>query len=88
MSQQDEEMELQFHAAVDRARITNNVSSDNKKKLYGLYKQVTEGPIGHDTARPGIFDPVGRAKYDSWSALGTMSKEEAMKQYVTLVNSL
>lgn len=29
-----------------------------------------------------MLDFVGKAKWDAWNALGDMSKEEAMKQYV------
>jgi diazepam-binding inhibitor (GABA receptor modulating acyl-CoA-binding protein) len=32
-----------------------------KKKLYALYKQVSQGNV--DTQRPGLFDVVGRAKW-------------------------
>lgn len=82
-----EDLESKFQAAADKARETQNVSSENKKKLYGLFKQATDGPIG-DRPRPGIFDQVGRAKWDSWASLKDMSKEEAKQQYITLVDSL
>ena len=81
------DLETKFQAAADKARDTSSVSSDNKKKLYGLFKQATEGPIG-DRPRPGIFDQVGRAKWDGWNALGDMDKDEAKKQYIALVESL
>jgi acyl-CoA-binding protein len=50
------------------------------KEFYAYYKQATEGPC--TIARPGFWDVVGRAKYDSWNALGDMTKEEAMTKYV------
>jgi carboxylesterase len=31
---------------------------------------------------------VGRAKYDAWAAVKGLNRDEAMKQYVALVNSL
>ena len=31
---------------------------------------------------------IGRAKYDAWSKLKGLSKEDAMGQYVVLINSL
>lgn len=82
-----EELETLFQAAAEKARGIQNVASENKKKLYGLYKQATEGSIGN-RPRPGIFDQVGRAKWDGWAALNGMSKEEAMNQYIELVESL
>ncbi|KAI9015127.1 acyl CoA binding protein-domain-containing protein [Gaertneriomyces semiglobifer] len=57
--------------------------SDKKKvELYGLYKQATVGPC--DTQRPGWFDVAGRYKWDAWSKLGKLSKEQAMQSYVEL----
>ncbi|KAG7364076.1 acyl-coA-binding protein [Nitzschia inconspicua] len=82
-----EDLESKFQAAAEKARVTENVSTDNKKKLYSLFKQATEGPIG-DRPRPGIFDQVGRAKWDSWAGLKDMSAEDAKKQYIALVDSL
>ena len=35
-------------------------------ELYALYKQGTEGDAAG--RRPGIMDPVGRAKFDAWAA--------------------
>lgn len=81
------ELETQFQNAADKARETGGVNTENKKKIYAYFKQATDGPIG-DRPRPGIFDQVGRAKYDAWAALGDMTKEEAMKEYIDLVNSL
>ncbi|XP_008533389.1 acyl-CoA-binding domain-containing protein 5 isoform X4 [Equus asinus] len=49
-------------------------------KFYSFYKQATEGPC--TLSRPGFWDPVGRYKWDAWSALGDMTKEEAMIAYV------
>ncbi|XP_038611565.1 acyl-CoA-binding domain-containing protein 5 isoform X2 [Tachyglossus aculeatus] len=49
-------------------------------KFYSFYKQATEGPC--NISRPGFWDPIGRYKWDAWSSLGDMSKEEAMIAYV------
>ncbi|ORX59691.1 ACBP-domain-containing protein [Hesseltinella vesiculosa] len=38
-------------------------TKDQKLELYSLYKQVSHGNV--DTPRPGIFDVVGRAKWQS-----------------------
>jgi len=55
-------------------------------KLYALYKQGTSGDAGD--ARPGVGDLIGRAKYDAWSRIAGTSKEQAMQQYVDLIDSL
>ena len=80
-------MDEKFDAAAEKARKTQGTSNDNKGKLYGLYKQATEGPIG-DLPRPGIFNLVARQKYDAWAKHGDMGKEEAKQKYIELVDSL
>uniref|UniRef100_A0A336LZ72 CSON008872 protein n=1 Tax=Culicoides sonorensis TaxID=179676 RepID=A0A336LZ72_CULSO len=49
-------------------------------QFYSYFKQATEGPCKQ--ARPAFWDVVGRAKYDAWMALGNMTKEQAMQNYV------
>ena len=55
-------------------------------KLYGLYKQATDGDVSGD--RPGGFDFKGAAKYDAWEKVKGKTNEEAEKAYIELVNSL
>ena len=55
-------------------------------KIYSLYKQSSEGDV--EGKRPGFTDMVGRAKYDAWAAVKGKSKEEAMQEYVDLIESL
>mmetsp|Transcript_22202 Transcript_22202/g.61832 ORF Transcript_22202/g.61832 Transcript_22202/m.61832 type:complete len:84 (+) Transcript_22202:509-760(+) len=81
------DLQEQFEAAAEKARVTNGVGRDVMAKLYGLYKQATEGPIG-DRARPGIFNQVARTKHDAWAKHGDMDKEEAKRLYVELVGTL
>ena len=55
-------------------------------KLYALYKQATAGDV--EGRRPGFTDMVGRAKYDAWAAIKGTAGDEAMNQYISLVESL
>ncbi len=55
-------------------------------KIYSLYKQATEGDV--EGKRPGFTDMVGRAKYDAWAAVKGKSTDEAMQEYVDLIESL
>lgn len=55
-------------------------------KIYALYKQATSGDAGGD--RPGFSDMVGRAKWDAWHALSGTGREEAMQQYIDLIEEL
>uniref|UniRef100_A0A665UMI7 ACB domain-containing protein n=1 Tax=Echeneis naucrates TaxID=173247 RepID=A0A665UMI7_ECHNA len=49
--------------------------------FYSYYKQATTGPC--NIPRPsGFWDTRGKAKWDAWSSLGNMTREEAMKNYV------
>uniref|UniRef100_A0A7N9AS71 Acyl-CoA-binding protein n=1 Tax=Mastacembelus armatus TaxID=205130 RepID=A0A7N9AS71_9TELE len=51
--------------------------------LYGLYKQATVGDVNID--RPGMFDFIGKTKWDGWAAKkGGIS----MAAYVDLVEEL
>ncbi|KAL3926712.1 MAG: hypothetical protein SGBAC_013364 [Bacillariaceae sp.] len=77
-----------FEQAAAKARVVQGVSNDNKLKLYGLFKQATQGPIG-DRPRPSFFYLTDCAKFDAWAALGEkMDKETAMTEYVALVATL
>jgi len=55
-------------------------------KIYSLYKQATEGDV--EGKRPGFTDMVGRAKYDAWAAVKGKSTNEAMQEYIDLIESL
>lgn len=64
------------------------VAFDDSVKLsfYGLYKSATEGPCRKP--RPGLFDLVGRAKIDAWASNGEKTREQAMVDYVLLLDRL
>jgi diazepam-binding inhibitor (GABA receptor modulating acyl-CoA-binding protein) len=55
-------------------------------KIYALYKQSTEGDV--EGKRPGFTDMVGRAKWDAWNDVKGKSRDEAMQEYVDLIESL
>ena len=55
-------------------------------KLYALYKQATVGDVQGD--RPGFSDMVGRAKWDAWNSISGIEQDEAMQQYIELVEEL
>ena len=38
--------------------------------------------------RPGFTDMVGRMKFDAWAELKAKSKDEAMQEYIDLIESL
>jgi len=55
-------------------------------KLYGLFKQATEGDVAGDP--PELFDVRGTAKFKAWKALAGMPKDVAKRNYVALVAAL
>ncbi|MFD2203576.1 acyl-CoA-binding protein [Shivajiella indica] len=67
-------------------KFTSKPSNEELLRLYSLYKQATEGDNNEE--RPGGFDFVAAAKYNSWLALKGKSKEEASNEYVELVKQL
>jgi len=80
-------MEQDFNDAVSRSKeLTKRPSNEDLLKLYGLYKQATEGDVNGD--RPGGFDFKGAAKYDAWAGEKGNSATQAMQAYISLVDSL
>lgn len=79
-------MSEEFEAAVARvSELAEDPGNEAKLKLYGLYKQATQGDV--EGKRPGFTNPVGRAKYDAWAGFAGLSAAEAEKQYIALVDS-
>lgn len=67
-------------------KFTSKPGNDELLKLYGLYKQATEGD--NEGERPGGFDFKAAAKYNSWLNFKGKTKEEATQLYLELVNEL
>jgi diazepam-binding inhibitor (GABA receptor modulating acyl-CoA-binding protein) len=81
------DLQKQFDDAVAASRqLPRRPDNNALLKLYALYKQGTSGDAGG--ARPGVGDLIGRAKYDAWSRIAGTSREQAMQQYVDLIDSL
>ncbi len=56
-------------------------------KIYSLYKQATEGDFSGEMPS-NTFDIVGIAKANAWKEQIGKPKEEAMKEYISLINLL
>lgn len=67
-------------------KFTSRPSNEELLKLYGLYKQATEGD--NKKERPGGFDFKAAAKYNSWLSFRGKSKAEAIALYLDLVEKL
>lgn len=81
------DLKSQFEQAQkDVKTLTKRPGNDELLSLYSLFKQATDGDV--KGARPGMLDMVGRAKYDAWAKLKGTSAEQAMKNYLGVVNKL
>jgi diazepam-binding inhibitor (GABA receptor modulator, acyl-CoA-binding protein) len=73
-------------AAADSKNLSERPDNATLLKIYALYKQ---GSIGDNAEKkPGFSDMVGRAKWDAWNGLKGTSHDDAMQQYVDLIESL
>lgn len=81
------DLKTQFEKAVAESK-TLPEKPDNMTllKIYALYKQATAGDV--EGKRPGFTDMVGRAKYDAWAEFKGKSSDEAMQEYIDLIESL
>ena len=56
--------------------------------LYGWFKQASVGDVNTTCTRPGIFDLKAQYKWDNLNSRKGVSKEEAEKAYMELVQQL
>lgn len=76
-----------FEAAVANSKnLSERPDNATLLKIYALYKQATEGDV--EGKKPGFGDMVGRAKWDAWNGFKGTEKDDAMQQYIDLVQSL
>ena len=81
------DLKAQFEAAVAESKqLPEKPDNMTLLKIYALYKQATSGDV--DGKRPGFTDMVGRAKWDAWDGLKGKSADEAMQEYIDLIDSL
>uniref|UniRef100_A0A098M0W9 Putative acyl-Coenzyme A binding domain containing 7 n=1 Tax=Hypsiglena sp. JMG-2014 TaxID=1550645 RepID=A0A098M0W9_9SAUR len=73
-------------AAVNVKKLKSKPTDDELKELYGLYKQATVGDI--NTECPGMLDLTGRAKWEAWNLKKGISKDDAMKAYISKANEM
>ena len=82
------ELKEQFEkAAKDSKQLPSKPDNETLLKLYSLYKQGTEGDVNTDPPS-NPFDFVNKAKHEAWTAIKGKTKDEAMQEYVALVEKL
>ncbi len=76
-----------FEEAVAKSKpLTTRPDNQTLLKIYALYKQGTLGDVQGD--KPGFVDMVGRAKYEAWEGQQGKSQDDAMTEYVDLIDKL
>jgi carboxylesterase len=81
------DLEKSFETAVAASRtLLKPPDNDTLLALYAFYKQASTGDASGE--RPGALDMINRAKYDAWTARKGVTRDEAMKSYVALVDKL
>jgi diazepam-binding inhibitor (GABA receptor modulator, acyl-CoA-binding protein) len=80
-------LKKQFEQAVAESKsLPEKPDNMTLLKIYALYKQATAGDV--EGKRPGFTDMIGRAKWDAWSEAKGKSGDEAMQEYIDLIESL
>lgn len=81
------DLKSRFEAAVANSKnLSERPDNATLLKIYALYKQGTSGDNAEK--KPGFGDMVGRAKWDAWNGLKGTGSEDAMQQYIDLIESL
>ncbi len=81
------DLQAAFDSAVANSKsLAERPDNATLLKLYALYKQSTVGDVTEK--KPGFSDMIGRAKWDAWNGLKNTGKDDAMQQYVDLIESL
>ena len=82
------ELKDRFEKAVTESKtLAEKPGNETLLQLYSHYKQSTEGDVNTEPpTNPSDF--VNKAKHDAWSGLKGKSKEDAMQEYVDLVEGL
>ncbi|WP_088282344.1 acyl-CoA-binding protein [Ideonella sp. A 288] len=81
------DLKARFEKAVaDSKNLPEKPDNMTLLQIYSLYKQASAGDV--EGKRPGFTDMVGRAKWDAWNGLKGKSTDDAMQEYVDLIESL
>ncbi|WP_298835358.1 acyl-CoA-binding protein [uncultured Piscinibacter sp.] len=81
------DLKKRFEQAVaDSKSLPEKPDNQTLLKIYSLYKQATSGDV--EGKRPGFTDMVGRAKWDAWNELKGKSGDDAMQEYIDLIEGL
>ncbi|KAF4520685.1 hypothetical protein B566_EDAN006361 [Ephemera danica] len=73
-------------AAEDVKKLKTSPSNDEMLEIYAYFKQGSVGDC--NTAKPGMMDFKGKAKWEAWNGKKGVSQDEAKEKYVETVQKL
>ena len=73
-------------AAEDAKNLKTKPKDEDMLLIYSLFKQATIGDV--NTARPGMLDFTGKAKWDAWEKVKGKSKDDAESEYIKKVQEM
>lgn len=85
------DLQKQFEQALEKVRTAPDdgafkPSNEYKLRMYALYRQATDGDVAGK--KPGMFDVIGRYKYQAWKTVKGMSRDTAMREYIAEVQKV
>jgi len=81
------DLKERFEQAVANSKtLSERPDNPTLLKIYALFKQAACGD--NDEPKPGFADIVARTKWDAWKKLEGTSSDDAMQQYIDLIESL
>uniref|UniRef100_A0A8C6UUR4 Acyl-CoA-binding protein n=1 Tax=Neogobius melanostomus TaxID=47308 RepID=A0A8C6UUR4_9GOBI len=73
-------------AAADVKNLKAKPADDEMLKIYSLYKQASVGDV--NTARPGMLDFTGKAKWDAWRSRKRFSGDSKTLYMALFIHSI
>lgn len=84
----DEQLDITFQQAYQRAANTDmDIAPDVKLRIYAYYKQATYGGQ-HQFKSEEEHTLVRAFKFNAWQQVQHLTKTEAKKAYIDLINQL
>ncbi|XP_014275069.1 acyl-CoA-binding domain-containing protein 7 [Halyomorpha halys] len=76
-----------FNTAAEDVKALKGTPDDQELlEIYALFKQGTVGDC--NTAKPGMFDFKGKAKWEAWNAKKGTAQDAAKENYIVKVKEL
>ncbi|XP_043555856.1 acyl-CoA-binding domain-containing protein 6 isoform X7 [Chiloscyllium plagiosum] len=80
-------LEAEFERAA--ARVQTLAHAAGRETLLYLYSRFKQAKFGKcNVPKPGFFDFEGKQKWEAWKAVGDMTAQQAMQEYIATVKKL